>query len=171
MTLNRQRRRLGLPRFRVDLQERPIRTFTEGPGGLPRLVLRPAVAGGATEPGVACAVKYLDGAACLAVSGELDLAGVATFLGYLRRANDAHDNVIVDLSGLLYMDSAGINALLDAQRRFTQTGGRIVLAAPSPRIRRILRIVTLDAVIPIFPTVDDAVQYFHSDGLGEKVGS
>ena len=106
--------------------------------------------------GLTCKEQPFAEALCLSVTGELDLASVPAFLGCLRRASEAAENVIVDLHGLRYIDSSGINALLDAHQRFTRTGRRIVLAAPSPMMERILKVVSLEQVLPIFPTVDAA---------------
>jgi anti-sigma B factor antagonist len=94
------------------------------------------------------------------VTGELDLASAAAFLGHLQRATDGSRNIVLDLSGLQYIDSSGINTLFDAQRRFVVTGQRIVLAAVSPRIERIFLIIAMEQVIPLFPTVDAALASF-----------
>jgi anti-sigma B factor antagonist len=120
------------------------------------------IAGGADPPrypldGVVCKEQRLANAVCLSVSGELDLASVPSFLGHLGRASEATENVIIDLRGLLYIDSAGINTLLDAHQRFTRAGRRIVLAAPSPMMERILKIVSLEQMVPVFPTVEAAL--------------
>ena len=109
---------------------------------------------------LACVTEHLSGAVCLSVSGELDLAAVPTFLGNLGRASEAATNVIVDVRGLRYIDSAGINSLLDAHRRFRRAGRHIVLAAPSQMMIRILSIVSLEEAVPIFPTVEDALRSF-----------
>ena len=85
-----------------------------------------------------CTQQQCDGAVCLSVGGELDLASVATFISYLTRASETSSNIVVDLSGLQYMDSSGIHALVDGQRRLTGSRRRIVLAAVPPRIGRIL---------------------------------
>jgi anti-sigma B factor antagonist len=104
-----------------------------------------------------CTLREDDAATCLSVDGELDLASVASFLGYLKRAWDGGRHVIVDLQKLRYIDSSGINALLRARERYTRNGRRIVLADVPARIRRVLDIIAVEAVIPMFPTVDAAL--------------
>lgn len=104
-----------------------------------------------------CTLREHDGAVCLAVDGELDLASVASFLGYLQRAGNGGRDVVVDLQKLRYIDSSGINALLRARERCARTGQRIALADVPARIRRILDIVAAAEVIPMFPTVDAAL--------------
>jgi anti-anti-sigma factor len=104
-----------------------------------------------------CTLGERNGAVCLSVDGELDLASVASFVGYLARAGDGGRDVIVDLKELRYIDSSGINALLRARQRYTLTGQRIVLADVPSRIRRILGIIAAEEIIPMFPTVDAAL--------------
>jgi anti-anti-sigma factor len=168
--LQMQRRALHLPVFRVDPPDPPlIAVVNSAPAGSPRLVRRPPLAGGAEDRGarsreMVCSIQRRDGAICLAVAGELDLASVASFLGSLKKASDAGDDIVLDLSGLKYIDSSGINALLDAQHRFSRTGQRIVMAAVSPRIQRILEIITLEKVIPVYPTVEEALTRLHNGG-------
>jgi anti-anti-sigma factor len=113
--------------------------------------------------GLLCVTERLPDAVCLSVAGDLDLAAVPAFLGSLGRASEATTNIIVDVRGLRYIDSAGINTMLDAYQRFQRAGRRIVLAAPSPMMVRILSIVNLEQVVPIFPTVEDALRSFDDD--------
>ena len=105
-----------------------------------------------------CRLAARDGAAILSLSGELDLTAAPSFLGHLKRASDGGTHIVLDLSGLRYMDSTGINALLNARQKFAQTGRRIVLAAVPVTIRRILDIIAVEELIPVFPTVDEAIQ-------------
>jgi len=169
--LHALRRRANLPDRRAAPPRYPVFAFVTDRRGVTRLVQRPLLEGGAGERdrqsgALVCSLQHLNGAACLAVKGELDLAGVASFLGYLTKASDGGANVVLDLSGLDYIDSSGINALLDAQRRFSTTGHQIVLAAVSPRIQRILQIVALEQVIPVYPTLDAAMKRLRDGGPG-----
>ena len=47
-----------------------------------------------------CTQQQRDGAVCLSVSGELNLANVATFVSHLTRASGTSSNIVVDLSGV-----------------------------------------------------------------------
>jgi len=113
---------------------------------------------------LACTLRSLDGAACLSVAGDLDLAAVPSFLGYLNRASQGGVNLIVDLSGLRYIDSSGINTLLAVEKTFARAGRRIVLAAASPRMLRILKIISLEQILPLYPTVEAALASLRDAG-------
>ncbi|HEX6872629.1 MAG TPA: STAS domain-containing protein [Micromonosporaceae bacterium] len=59
------------------------------------------------------------------------------------------EQLVVDLSGCPFADAVGIDVLLEAHRRTWLAGGRLVLRAPSPRLRRILRLARVDEVFHI----------------------
>ena len=65
--------------------------------------------------------------------------------------------VIVDLSGVEFMASIGIRTLFSAARAQSQRGGRVVLAAPTEMVRKVLVTAGVDQVIPLFDSVEDAL--------------
>lgn len=113
-----------------------------------------------------CRRQNLDGGGtvCLELTGELDLASVSTLQGHLKAVALTEDNLIVDMSGLRYIDSTGAKAFLDAHRMFSRTGRRIVLAAVQPLTLRILEVMGLEKVLSIFPTVDAALEDLRAGG-------
>ena len=60
--------------------------------------------------------------------------------------------VIVDMSGVEFCDSTGMNVLLAAHRKAREQGGDLELAAPRPAIRKILQVTGLESV---FTVLDD----------------
>ena len=54
----------------------------------------------------------------------------------------------VDVSGVAFIDAAGIGVLVAAANRARQAGGGLTLLAPSPQVRRLLDVLHLDAVLP-----------------------
>ena len=113
-----------------------------------------------------CRREDLDGGGtvCLALVGELDLASVSTLQGHLKAVAQAEGNLLIDMTGLRYIDSTGAKAFLDAHRMLSRTGRRIVLAAVQPLTMRILEVMGLEKVIPIFPTVDAALENLRAGG-------
>ena len=59
-------------------------------------------------------------------------------------------HVVVDLSRITYIDSAGVGALVWKYRTVTGRGGTFSLVRPSSRVRNILAITRLDTVFDIF---------------------
>jgi anti-sigma B factor antagonist len=57
--------------------------------------------------------------------------------------------VIVDMSGVEFCDSTGMNVLLSCLRQVRERGGELELAAPRPAVRKILSVTGLDAVFTV----------------------
>jgi anti-sigma B factor antagonist len=87
--------------------------------------------------------------------GELDLYTAPRLQQALSAALSEQDvhRVIVDLSGVEFCDSTGMNVLLSGMKRVKERGGTFELAAPRSSVRRILQVTGLDTVF----TVHDAV--------------
>jgi anti-sigma B factor antagonist len=105
----------------------------------------------------------LAGAVCLTLTGELDLASVSTLQAQFKAIAQSENHVIVEMSGLRYIDSTGAKALLDAHRLLSRTGRRIVLASVQSMARRIIDVMGIEQAIPIFPTVEAALEYLRSE--------
>lgn len=87
------------------------------------------------------------------LTGELDMASSISLAAYLDKL--AHSTVIVDASGLTFVDAAGIGALLQAQQQITRRGDALVLRGASPRIRRVIELAGATALLedpgPVLP--------------------
>jgi anti-anti-sigma factor len=82
-----------------------------------------------------------DGTRVLTATGEIDLSNVEEFSGALSAAGTDGAMLIVDLSGVLYLDSGAINVLF-------ANAGRIRLIA-NPVLMPVLRISGLTDVTPV----------------------
>ncbi|MFD7629301.1 STAS domain-containing protein [Streptomyces sp. NPDC059851] len=88
------------------------------------------------------------------VSGDMDFDHAeqldSSLTAALSRAEDGSD-IVVDLQHSSFCDSAGLNALLTARRQALERGQRLVLAAPSHQMIRMLELtgsVDLFALVP-----------------------
>jgi anti-anti-sigma factor len=64
---------------------------------------------------------------------------------------------VVDLSGVTFMDSAGINVFLTAHQAMTDAQGWLRIAGAQPSVLRLLELVGVDQVISCHPTVEQAL--------------
>jgi anti-sigma B factor antagonist len=101
--------------------------------------------------------QSLTDAICLSVSGEVDLANASELRAHLKAVVEAEEDLVVDMSGLRYLDSSGIKVLLEAHQQITQIKRRIVLAAPAVPVQKVLNITGIDQIIPMFPSVEEAL--------------
>ena len=65
--------------------------------------------------------------------------------------------VVLDLSGLEYISSAGLRCFMLAAREARNQGGKVVLAALRPVVAEIFQISRFHLVFDVFPTVREAL--------------
>ncbi|MEZ3181758.1 STAS domain-containing protein [Streptomyces pimonensis] len=90
-------------------------------------------------------------------AGEIDHHTGEALRHALDVARTTHPRVVVDLHGVTFMDSSGINVLIAAHHALTQAGGWLRLAAPTDTVMRTLQIVGVDSVIDCHDTLRQAL--------------
>jgi len=82
------------------------------------------------------------GYAVVALRGELDLMDAADVADALEAFAAHEPRIIVDLSGLEFIDVSGVAALSRVRRHARDAGGDVLLAAPQQRmVRRVLSVI------------------------------
>ncbi len=102
---------------------------------------------GAAPFNVAVGRDAPDGAVSVRVTGEIDMSTAPN----LRRAlldavAQASADVVVDLSGVGFLDSTGLSALVAARNRGIEAGVEIVLESPPLRVMEVLEMSGLATV-------------------------
>jgi anti-sigma B factor antagonist len=64
--------------------------------------------------------------------------------------------VLLDMSGINYLDSMGLGELVGHLQRFRDEGGRIMLVRPGKRVFTLLQLSGLDEVFPMFESEEEA---------------
>lgn len=106
--------------------------------------------------------------AVVTAAGEVDLTNADGFREALLSALNAGAlGLIVDMTALTFIDSAGVTALVRAARRATATGATVRLAATAQPVLRVLNLVGIDRLICVYPSVEEAVASLpdQADGL------
>jgi anti-sigma B factor antagonist len=87
----------------------------------------------------------------VALSGEIDLYTAPRLQSQLAAAlNTEHAvRLVVDMSGVDFCDSTGMNVLLGAQRMARERGGDLELSAPRPAVLKILQVTGLETVFTV----------------------
>src|ERR1700739_2062394 len=99
-----------------------------------------------------------DHAAVLPLKGEIDLHVSPSVTASLNaRIEKKPQRLVVDLSDVTYIDSAGLAALIEAMQKVEGYGGKFLLAGLQETVRSIFEISRLDQVFQIFPDVDAAL--------------
>jgi anti-sigma B factor antagonist len=87
----------------------------------------------------------------VAASGEIDLYTAPRLAAELNNVLATGDSarIVVDMSGVDFCDSTGMNVLLSALKRAREQGGGLELAGPRPAVRKILQVTGLDTVFTV----------------------
>jgi anti-sigma B factor antagonist len=97
--------------------------------------------------------------ALVVLSGEMDIVSTAAFADAMSELESSSpDRVVIDIAGLTFIDSSGINALVQAARAIEARGGRAVLASPAPHVQRVFEITRVGDVVAIAADRDEAAR-------------
>jgi anti-sigma B factor antagonist len=95
-------------------------------------------------------VEPFEDVTVITVTGELDLATVPALRGALLGAIDRHARrLVLNLSGVSFIDSVGVGAVLHAKRRLGPDGAVAVVLAPDSYARVIFEVVGADRVLEV----------------------
>jgi len=93
----------------------------------------------------------------LTVAGELDVVGGPDLRQHVMSATqNGKSNLVLDLTGVDFIDSFGLGVLVGALKRTRLANGDLRLVITEPRIRRVLELCDLDRVFVIAESVADA---------------
>jgi anti-anti-sigma factor len=95
-----------------------------------------------------------DGGVEVALRGELDLSTIDKVEQELTRVEaDGHELIVLDLSGLTFLDSTGLRTIVTADQRARRSGRRVVVLKGPETVHRVFTITRLDERLEM---VDDA---------------
>ncbi len=101
-------------------------------------------------PALRTTVERSDRTVLVRVHGELDLATAPDLRQVLLDAAAGGPvDLVVDLAGVPFVDATGLGALLSAAESVRAGGGDLRLASPSRMLRLMLRLLDLEARLPL----------------------
>ena len=93
------------------------------------------------------------------VTGEIDVYTAPVLREELAKlVEGGHNNLVVDLTGVPFMDSTGLGVLVGALKKVKTHGGDLALVIDQEKVLKVFRITALTQVFPIFETVDEALE-------------
>jgi anti-sigma B factor antagonist len=98
------------------------------------------------------------GATVVALSGDVDVAqglGLRDLLGELLSGPPGA--IVVDLSGVRFLDSSGVGLLVTSHRRAAGDGRGFAICGAGDAVQRTLELTRTDRILSIHPTLDDAL--------------
>ena len=99
-----------------------------------------------------------DETAVVMASGELDMNTSPEFKASLVGAIEGDAaRVVVDLTGVTFIDSSALGALIGGARRSALTGTELMIVCPEGSVARVIEITGLHRAFTIYPTREEAL--------------
>jgi anti-anti-sigma factor len=96
-------------------------------------------------------------------TGEIDSSTAGELRSQLESAlheaeSQASRLLIIDLEGVTYFGSAGLNAILDCHKQGMRTGTSVRLVADNGLVVRPIEVTNLDSLLDLYPTLPAALE-------------
>jgi len=97
----------------------------------------------------------------VALRGEVDAENVGDLLAFFDRGECRDEKrIVLDLTGLRYVDSSGLGAFVKLMKEARRSGGDVRLAGPTREVRKVLELTRLNRVFDVCPGRDEALAHF-----------
>jgi anti-sigma B factor antagonist len=112
-----------------------------------------------SPPPFQIAQKTLDrGAHLLVVRGELDISAAPKFRESVAATPTDITNLVMDLSELEFIDSSGLQVLIEEQKRLDAEDGKLVIVCASAKMRDLFRLTGVDKVCTVVSSREEALE-------------
>lgn len=107
-----------------------------------------------------------DGALVVTVMAErIDADAALAFKEAMRKSADqAEENVVLDLGQVNFIDSSGLGALVGTMKHLAPERA-LLLAGMSPPVAKVFELTRMDSVFRLYPTPQDALLAVQSRGM------
>ena len=104
----------------------------------------------------ALSTRYEGRATVIAVAGELDILTVSKLIARLDDAiRRRHGDVVIDLSEAEFIDSMGLHALLNVQRRLFRQARALTVVCPPGAVRHAIELSRLAEPLGVVSSIED----------------
>ena len=103
-------------------------------------------------------VKGLPSIVVLRPEGPIDFRNVAALRSAADAARRRRRTIVLDLSETRYINSLGMSFLISLSDALAVEGGALLLAAPTPKLKVVLDLMGIAAVLPLHGSVVSAVR-------------
>lgn len=101
-----------------------------------------------------------NGVVVIAVEGEADMTTAVKFNEcFFSAARSGVRCVVCDLTGVTFVDTTMLNALVVGHRRMARDSGTFAVVCNGPRVSRVLEITGLGQILDVFETREDALAH------------
>jgi anti-anti-sigma factor len=104
--------------------------------------------------------KNVKGITVFSITGQIKISTQTQCKEYFDRhiGENCSKPAILNMSGVGYMNSAGIGMIVESFKKFRDNGGRLVICSLVPDIVKLFEITKLDHFIEVYPDEKTAIQ-------------
>ena len=88
--------------------------------------------------------------------GEADVSTRAMAEAFEAEVAKGPRQLIVDLSGLSFIDSSALGVIMRTYRALHGDGGKMALVSPSPAVARVLQLIDIARTVPVYQSLEEA---------------
>jgi anti-sigma B factor antagonist len=85
-------------------------------------------------------------------------------------SNEGVNNLIFDLSKVVFIDSSGLSAILTGDRLWKRLGTFILTGIEHPSVKKLIEISRLETILTIVPTVSESIDYVFMEEMERELG-
>jgi anti-anti-sigma factor len=85
-------------------------------------------------------------------------------------SNEGVNNLIFDLSKVVFIDSSGLSAILTGDRLWKRLGSFILTGIEHPSVKKLIEISRLETILTIVPTVSESIDYVFMEEMERELG-
>ncbi len=112
------------------------------------------------------------GVSIVTLSGELDSKTSPEFeKTLLKLVAEKKQEILLDLTQLAYVASAGLRIFVMVGKRLQAEGGRLALCAVNANVMKVLEISGFVSLFPIRPHREEAIPWLHANARVAKITS
>ena len=139
-------------------------TCVRSAGGDPPVAMRrspddPPLGGSLRPRGpiqLALSTRYEGRATVIGVAGELDIFTVTKLVARLEDAiRRRHGDLVIDLTQAEFIDSMGLHALLNVQRRLMRQARKLTVVCPPGAVRHAIELARLAEPLGVVTSIED----------------
>jgi anti-sigma B factor antagonist len=94
----------------------------------------------------------------VSISGDIDLESSPKLRDFLKpKAAQKTPRLLLDFSGVNYIDSSGLATLIEYFQSVQGAGGKLALASLTPRVKNVFEIVRLEQIFALYPDTPSAL--------------
>lgn len=89
---------------------------------------------------------------------NLDAGNVKAFRESIQSITESHEILLLDMSGLNFVDSSGLGALLSCLRTMNSKKGQLRLFGMSKPVKALFELVRMHRIFTIYPNREEALE-------------